>query len=186
LVQAQWRAINAVLWVLLAGVRPIVEGLQSYDVLQATQAMPSGREPGPGEIRRDLAAAKDRVFRKYPVNLMHQRKCLGIHHNRRVIDRRTADLEQLTLARQAQFYIIFTDHLAAFRRAHRFSPCDKLGGPWPLRGRVSPRTILHRELADLGMKLLDPAVLVLCLFNLVRKVPSLRHFHIHWFGLDTS
>jgi len=168
--------------VLLAGVRPFVEGLQSHDVHQATQAMPPRREPGPGEIRRDLAAAKDRVFGEHPINLMHQFKCLGIHHNRRAIDRRTADL----VARQAKVCVVFTDHLAAFRRAHRFSPCDKLGGPWPLRGRVSPRTILHRELADLGMKLLDPAVLVLCLFNLVRKVPSLRHSRIQSFGLDTS
>jgi hypothetical protein len=36
------------------------------------------------------------------------------------------------------------------------------------------------------MKLLDLAVLVLCLFNLVRKVPSLRHSRIQSFGLDTS
>jgi hypothetical protein len=45
---------------------------------------------------------------------MHQLKRLCIHPNWCVIDRRTADLEQLTLARQAQFCVIFADYLAAF------------------------------------------------------------------------
>ena len=45
---------------------------------------------------------------------MHQPKCLSIHPNWCVIDRRTADLEQFTLTRQAQLCVLFTDHLAAF------------------------------------------------------------------------
>ena len=45
---------------------------------------------------------------------MHQLKRLSIYPNWCVIDRRTADLEQLTLARQAQFCVLFVDHLAAF------------------------------------------------------------------------
>jgi hypothetical protein len=68
----------------------------------------------PEPIHSNLATSKERVFGEHPINLMHQRKCLSIHPNWYVIDRRTADLEQLTLARQAQFYIIFADHLAAF------------------------------------------------------------------------
>ena len=34
--------INALLWVLLAGVRPLVGGLQPHDVHQATHALPPG------------------------------------------------------------------------------------------------------------------------------------------------
>ena len=63
---------------------------------------------------------------------MHQINRRLIKADRRVIDRGTADLEQLTLARQAQVCVLFTDHLAAFGRAHRFSPCDKA------RGTVAP------------------------------------------------
>ena len=45
---------------------------------------------------------------------MHQLKRLCVHPNWCVIDRRTADLEQLALACQAQIGGLFTDHLAAF------------------------------------------------------------------------
>ena len=45
---------------------------------------------------------------------MHQINRRLIKANRRVIDRRPADLEQLALARQAQIGILFADHLAAF------------------------------------------------------------------------
>ena len=51
---------------------PFVDGLQPHDAHQATHAVPSCREPRLGQIRRDLAAAKERILRKYPVNLMHQ------------------------------------------------------------------------------------------------------------------
>jgi len=61
-----------------------------------------------------LAASEERVFREYPINLMHKFKRLSIHANWCVIDRRTTDLEQLTLVRQAQFCVVFADHLAAF------------------------------------------------------------------------
>ncbi len=55
-----------------------------------------------GEDSRYLATAKERILRKYPINLVHQINRRLIKANRRVIDRGTADLEQLTLARQAQ------------------------------------------------------------------------------------
>ena len=57
---------------------------------------------------------EERVFREYPINPMHKFKRPSIHANRRIIDRGTADREQLTLARQAQFCVVFADHLAAF------------------------------------------------------------------------
>ena len=66
-----------------------------------------------------------RVFRKYPVNLVHQINRGLIKADRRVIDRRSADLGPLALPRQVKVGVVLTDHLAAFRRAHRFSPCDK-------------------------------------------------------------
>jgi hypothetical protein len=43
---------------------------------------------------------------------MYQLQRLGTHSNWCVADLRTADLEQLTLARLAQFCFIFADHLA--------------------------------------------------------------------------
>ena len=46
---------------------------------------------------------------------MHQFRRRRIKANWRVLDRRTADREQLALARQAQIGGLFTDHLAAFR-----------------------------------------------------------------------
>ena len=111
--------------VLLAGAGPFVDGLQPHDAHQAPHAVPPCREPRLGQIRRDLTTAKERILRKYPVNLMHQLNCRLIKANRRVIDRGTADLEQLALARQAKVGVVLADHLAAFRRAHRFSPCNK-------------------------------------------------------------
>ena len=75
---------------------------------------------------------------------------------------------------------IFTDHLAAFPLSSilridcravdgliALALVTKLGGPWPRRGHVSPRTILHRKLANLGVKLFDLAVLILGLFDIV-------------------
>lgn len=61
-----------------------------------------------------MAASEERVFGEHPINLMHQLKRLSLHPNWCVIDRRAADLEQLTLARQAQFCVLLPDHLAAF------------------------------------------------------------------------
>ena len=45
---------------------------------------------------------------------MHQINLGLIKADWRVLDRRTADLEQLALARQAQIGGLFTDHLVAF------------------------------------------------------------------------
>ncbi|MFT6224301.1 MAG: hypothetical protein ACJA1F_002150 [Paracoccaceae bacterium] len=45
---------------------------------------------------------------------MHGLKRLCIHPNGRATDRRAADLEQLALARQAKFCVLFADYLAAF------------------------------------------------------------------------
>ena len=62
---------------------------------------------------------------------MHQVKRCGIKTDWRVVDRRKTDPEQLTLACQAQIGVLFTDHLAAFSGAHRFSPCYKNYSPPP-------------------------------------------------------
>ena len=72
------------------------------------------------------------MLRKYSINFVHQINRGLIEAYRRVVGRGPADLEQLALARKAQTGVFFTDHLAAFRRAHRFSPCDKA------RGTVAP------------------------------------------------
>ena len=58
----------------------------------------------------------------------------------------------------------------------------KLGGTWPQWGRVSHLTILHRQLANLGVKFFDLAVLVLSLFDLVGETPAMPsiacRFHV--------
>ena len=105
---------DLVLRMLLAGVGPFIDRLQPHDAHQAAHAVPSRREPGLGKIRRNLAAAKERVLRKDPINLVHQINRGLIKANGRVVDRRPADLEQLALARQAQICIFFADHIAAF------------------------------------------------------------------------
>ena len=56
---------------------------------------------------------------------MHQVYCRLIKADGRVINRGSADLEQLALARQAQIGVLFADHVTAVTGAHRFSPCDK-------------------------------------------------------------
>ena len=84
---------------------------------------------------------------------MHQVKRCGIKTDWRVVDRRKTDPEQLTLACQAQIGVLFTDHLAAFSGAHRFSPCYKI--------------ILRRQLPDLGVQVLDFPILILSLLDLV-------------------
>lgn len=102
------------------------------------------RDLGLGRISRYLATAKERILRKYPINLIHQFKRLSIHPNGCIVDRRTADLEQLALARKAQIGVFFTDHLAAFAQAHRFSPCDKNRSP-PRVGQSSRGGPLSRR-----------------------------------------
>jgi len=111
---------------------------------------------------------------------MHQLQRLSIHPNWCVIDRRTADLEQFKLTRQAQLCILFANYLAAFPLSSilridcqavdgliALAVVTKLVGPWPQRGRVSPRTIPYRQLADLSVKFFDIVVFILGLFNLV-------------------
>ena len=68
-------------------------------------------------------------LRKYLVKLLHQINRGLIKANWRVIDRGTADLEQLALPSQAQLSVLFEDHFSAFRRAHHFNPCDKKSFP---------------------------------------------------------
>jgi hypothetical protein len=58
-------------------------------------------------MRSMIPKGKERVFRKYPIDLMHQLKRLSIHPNWGVIDRGAADLEQLALARQTQVRVLF-------------------------------------------------------------------------------
>jgi len=72
-----------------------------------------------------IPKGEERILGEYPVNLMHQVNRSRIKADRRLVDRGTADFEQLALARKAQARVLFTDHLSAFRRAYRFSPGDK-------------------------------------------------------------
>jgi hypothetical protein len=75
------------LWILLAGVWALIDGLLAHDVHQATNTMPPCRETGLRKISRDLAATKERILRKYPIDLVHQIKRCGIKANPLVIDR---------------------------------------------------------------------------------------------------
>ena len=58
-----------VMGVIFAGVRPLVDGLQAHDAHQKARTVATRRKPGLGKIGHDLAAAKERVLRKYLVNL---------------------------------------------------------------------------------------------------------------------
>ena len=49
------------------------------------------------QVSHDLAAYKEQILRKYPVNRMHQTNCDLIKANLRVRARGTVDLEQLKL-----------------------------------------------------------------------------------------
>ena len=64
-----------------------VDGLQSHDPDQTPNPMSARMEPISRQICGDLAAAKERVFRKDPVDFVHQLQRLCIHTNRRVIQR---------------------------------------------------------------------------------------------------
>ncbi len=111
--------------VLFAHVRPLVYGVQAHDAHQTARTVATRRKPGLGKIGYDLAAAKERVLRKYLVNLMHQFNLGLIKANRCVMDRGPVDLERLTLTRKAKVGGVLTDHCTAFTGAHRFSPCDR-------------------------------------------------------------
>lgn len=63
-------------------------------------------------------AVEKRVFGEHPIALIHQFQRLGIHTNRRVIQRRPADLQQLALLGEAEIRAIPVDHRLAFGRAH--------------------------------------------------------------------
>ena len=73
----------------------------------------------------NLAAAKEGIFNKDPIDFMHPVYRRLIKADGRVIDRGSADLEQLALTRQVQIDVLFADHVTAFPVAHRFTPCDK-------------------------------------------------------------
>jgi len=70
---------------LLACVGPFLDRLQPHDAHQAAHAMSPCREPGLGKIRRNLAAAKERVRRKNLIDLVHQIDRRRIKANRLVI-----------------------------------------------------------------------------------------------------
>ena len=73
------------LGVLLAGDWHFVDGLQAHDAHQTAHTMTTRTEPISGQISRDLAASKERVFREHPINLVHQFQRLSIYANRCVI-----------------------------------------------------------------------------------------------------
>jgi len=56
---------------LLACVGPFLDRLQPHYAHQAAHAMSPCREPGLGKIRRNLAAAKERVRCKNLIDLVH-------------------------------------------------------------------------------------------------------------------
>ena len=113
------------LWVLLAGVRAFVDGLESHQTHQPAHTVATGMETISRQVGRYLAAAEERILREHAVDLVHHFQRLSIHTNGHVIQRRPADLQQFALAGQAQIRVIPIDHRFAFVRAHRFSPCDK-------------------------------------------------------------
>lgn len=87
------------------------------------------------QVRHDLAAYKEQILRKYPVNRKHQTNCGLIKANLGVRARGMVDLEQLKLPRQTELRGLSEDHLSAFRRAHGSSPCDQksfLPANWPI------------------------------------------------------
>jgi len=79
--------INAVLRVLLAGVWALIDRLQAHDAHQAPHTVAARMEPVSRQVGRNLATAKERVFRKHTVNFIHQRQRLRIHTNWHVIQR---------------------------------------------------------------------------------------------------
>ena len=112
-----------------------------------------------------MAAPKERLFGEHPIDLMHQLKRLCVQPNWCVIDRRTADLEQFTLTRQAQLCALFTDRLAAFPLSSILRiDCRAVDGLIALALVI--KIISNRELADFGVKFFDLAVLILCLFDI--------------------
>jgi hypothetical protein len=79
---SQQVGINAVLRMLLAGVRPLVNSLYAYNAHQAAHTVPPCREPCLGKIGRNLAAPKERLLREYLINLMHKIKRFQIKNQR--------------------------------------------------------------------------------------------------------
>ena len=157
------------LWVVLAGIWAFLDGLEPHQTHQPAHTVATGMEPISRQVNRDLAAAEERILREHAVDLRHQFQRLSIHTNGHVIQRRPADIQQFTLAGQAQIRVIPIDHRFAFVRAHRFSTCDKARGTLALQGRVSPRIVFDRQLPDFGMQLFDFGLIVLSLPDLVRK-----------------
>lgn len=73
--------------VLLACVRPFLDGLQSHGAHPTTQTLAARMEPVSRQVGRNLTAPEEWVLRGHTVDFSHQFQRLRIHANRHVIKR---------------------------------------------------------------------------------------------------
>ena len=106
----------------LAGSGPRVDRLQPQDPHQPPDAMATNRDPVPAQIRRDLAAAEERIPGERLVDRRHYGQRLVVDSNRCVVESRPAQLHQFALMVDAQIGVITVDHHFLLGGAHRLSP----------------------------------------------------------------
>lgn len=70
---SQQVGINAMLRMLLAGVRAFVDGLESHQTHQPAHTVATGMETISRQVGRYLAAAEERILREHAVDLVRNR-----------------------------------------------------------------------------------------------------------------
>ena len=64
--------VNFALEILLAGVRPLIKRPKANDTHYTAHMAPLDTESRLRQVSHDLAAYKEQILRKYPVNRMHR------------------------------------------------------------------------------------------------------------------
>ena len=114
--------IDRVLRVRTARVRAAIDRLQAHHRHQAAHPVTTDDDLVPAQVRGDLAAAKEWVGRKDLVDRLHQLQRLRADPNRRVVERRPAQLQQLALATNAEVGMVAADKGLLLSGAHLLNP----------------------------------------------------------------
>ena len=93
--------------VLLAGIRLLVDWHQPHQSHQAARTMPPAFIPLPLHISRHLSRPVPRGFQKLFVDDLHELQVLSTLANRRVVQVRAGQRQQVALPADAQFRVLF-------------------------------------------------------------------------------
>ena len=131
----------------IAGARRPIDRLKPHQAHQTTGPATTEAHALAAQMTDHLTGAVERILQEQLINAPHQRQGLRALALGRVIERGASDRQQTALTAQAQRRVSAYHHRSPLGPAHRTGPSRQ-------------KIPLHRQLADLRVKITDLALMV--------------------------